>query len=236
MKPIAVITGAARPDGIGWATALAFAAKGYEVLVTGGSEAEVAGAKAHPAITAQLLDVRDDAAVRGFFGRLDRLDALVNCAGAADPQGEYTSEGFSRVVDINLTGTHRCCLAAKDLLAKAHGAIVNVGSIYSTFGSAATPAYSASKGAIVQLTRSLAIAWGPDIRVNAVAPGWIQTGMAAPVFENREWAGKLIERLPLGRFGVPADLADPIVFLCSPEARYVSGVLLPVDGGYIVQG
>ena len=174
--------------------------------------------------------------MRAIFNGLDRLDALVNCAGAADPQAEYTADGFARIVDINLTGTHRCCLAARELLAASKGSIVNVGSIYSTFGSAITPGYSASKGAVVQLTRSLAVAWGPDIRVNAVAPGWIRTGMAASVFDDQAWAAKLMERLPLSRFGIPSELADPIVFLCSPEARYISGVLLPVDGGYIVQG
>ena len=236
MMPKAVITGGARPDGIGWATALAFAAKGYDVLVTGATEAEVAGADNHPHITAHVLDVRDDEAVRAIFNGLDRLDALVNCAGAADPQAEYTADGFARIVDINLTGTHRCCLAARELLAASKGSIVNVGSIYSTFGSGITPGYSASKGAVVQLTRSLAVAWGPDIRVNAVAPGWIRTGMAASVFDDQAWAAKLMERLPLSRFGIPSELADPIVFLCSPEARYISGVLLPVDGGYIVQG
>ena len=236
MKPRAIITGGAREDGIGWATALAFAARGYDVAVTGATQAEVDSAATHPNISVSILDVRDDASVRAFFDAFNRMDALVNCAGTADPQAEYTAEGFARIVDINLTGTHRCCLAAREKLAEAKGAIVNVGSIYSTFGSAGTPAYSASKGGVINLTKSLAIAFAPDIRVNAVAPGWIQTGMAAPVFENKEWSDKLMERLPLGRFGAPSDLADPIVFLCSHEARYISGVLLPVDGGYIVQG
>jgi len=236
MKPVAIITGGARSDGIGWATALAFAARGYTVTVTGATQAEVDGAADHPDISAAVLDVRNDDAVVAFFAGFDRIDALVNCAGTADPFSEYTAEGFARVVDINLTGTHRCCLAARDKLAAAKGSIVNVGSIYSTFGSGGTPAYSASKGGIVTLTKSLAIGFAPEIRVNAVAPGWIQTGMAAPVFENKEWADRLMERLPLARFGEPSDLADPIVFLCSREARYISGILLPVDGGYIVQG
>jgi len=232
----AVITGGARGDGIGWATAVAMVAAGYDVLVTGLSEGEVAAAPAHDGITATVLDVRDDAAVNALFGRFDRLDALVNCAGAADPTTEYSIEGFARVVDINLNGTLRCCLAARDRLAAAKGAIVNVGSLYSTFGSAGTPAYSSSKGGVVQLTKSLALAWAPDIRVNAVAPGWIETGMARPVFENKEWADVIMGRLPMGRFGAPEDLADPIVFLCSPAARYVNGVLLPVDGGYTCHG
>ena len=232
----AVITGGARPDGIGWAAALALADAGYEVVVTGVSDQEVSGAASHAGISAKVLDVRNDGAVKAFFSEFDRIDALVNCAGAADPSSEFTPEGFARILDINLTGTQRCCLAARDLLAEAKGAIVNVGSLYSTFGSAGTPAYSASKGGIVQLTKSLAVAWAPDIRVNALAPGWIQTGMAKPVFENKQWADMLLTRLPMKRFGEPGDLADPILFLCSNAARYVNGVLLTVDGGYSCSG
>ena len=232
----AVITGGARPDGIGWAAALAMADAGYEVVVTGVSDQEVSGAASHAGISAKVLDVRNDGAVKAFFSEFDRIDALVNCAGAADPSSEFTPEGFARILDINLTGTQRCCLAARDLLAAVRGSIVNVGSLYSTFGSAGTPAYSASKGGIVQLTKSLAVAWAPDIRVNAVAPGWIQTGMAKPVFDNKQWADILLARLPMKRFGEPGDLADPILFLCSDAARYVNGVLLTVDGGYSCSG
>ena len=232
----AVITGGAHPDGIGWAAALAMADAGYEVVVTGVSDQEVSGAAIHAGISAKVLDVRNDDAVKAFFSEFDRIDALINCAGAADPSSEFTPEGFARILDINLTGTQRCCLAARDLLAEAKGAIVNVGSLYSTFGSAGTPAYSASKGGIVQLTKSLAVAWAPDIRVNAVAPGWIQTGMAKPVFENKQWADMLLTRLPMKRFGEPGDLADPILFLCSNAARYVNGVLLTVDGGSSCSG
>lgn len=235
-KRMAVITGGARADGIGWAVALALATDGYEVIVTGVSEQEVAKADTHPSVRAVVLDVRDDNAVRGLFGSLDRLHALVNCAGAANPEGEYTPEGFARTVDINLTGSHRCCLAARELLAAAKGCIVNIGSMYSTFGSASTPGYAASKGGVVQLSKSLAVAWGPDIRVNAVAPGWIKTGMARPVWENQEWVASLMARTPLARLGDPADLAGPIRFLCSDEARYITGVLLNVDGGYSVTG
>jgi len=232
----AVITGGARPDGIGWAAALAMADAGYEVVVTGVSDQEVSGAASHAGISAKVLDVRNDDAVKAFFSEFNRIDALVNCAGAADPSSEFTPEGFARILDINLTGTQRCCLAARDLLAEVKGSIVNVGSLYSTFGSAGTPAYSASKGGIVQLTKSLAVAWAPDIRVNALAPGWIQTGMAKPVFENKQWADMLLARLPMKRFGEPGDLADPILFLCSDAARYVNGVLLTVDGGYSCNG
>ncbi len=236
MKPVAVITGGARADGIGWATAQALVRDGFECIVTGASDAEVAESPKEDGIRSTVLDVRDDAAVLALFGGLSRLDALVNCAGAADPATEFTPDGFARTVDINLTGTHRCCLAARELLAAAKGAIVNVGSVYSMFGSAVTPGYSASKGGVVTLSKSLAVAWAPDIRVNTVAPGWIVTGMSKPVFANESWASALMMRLPMQRFGNPEDLARPIAFLCSEGARYITGVLLPVDGGYTSQG
>lgn len=232
----AIITGGAKANGIGWATALAFAARGYEVAVTGVSQAEVDAADAHPNITVTVLDVRDDDAVAAFFARFERIDALVNAAGAADAAGEMTGPGFSRIIDINLTGTHRCCLAARDKLTEAGGAIVNVGSAYSTFGSGRIPGYTASKTGVVGLTRALAMAFAPQVRVNAVAPGWIRTAMATRVFEDAELEKRIADRLALERFGVPADVADPIVFLCSEEARYVTGVLLPIDGGYIIEG
>jgi len=108
--------------------------------------------------------------------------------------------------------------------------------MYAIFGSAIAPAYSASKGGVVQLTKSLAVAWAPDVRVNAVAPGWIRTGMARPVWEDPAWAGAISSRTPMGRFGEPAELAEPIRFLCSPAARFVTGVTLPVDGGYSCAG
>lgn len=232
----AVVTGGASPDGIGWATALALVDKGFEVVVTGVSSAEVQRTPTHASIEAQVLDVRDDRAIEALFAKLRHLDVLVNCAGASDPGTEFSPSGFARTVDINLTGTLRCCVAARSLLADSKGAIVNVASMYAFFGSAVAPAYSASKGGVVQLTKSLAVAWAPDIRVNAVAPGWIKTGMARAVWDDPVWAPAITARTPMRRFGVPAELADPICFLCSSEARFVTGVTLPVDGGYCCSG
>jgi NAD(P)-dependent dehydrogenase (short-subunit alcohol dehydrogenase family) len=232
----AVITGAASPDGIGWATALALADDGYAVIVTGVSGEELKRTPSHPSVTAVVLDVGEEAAVQALFAGLDRLDALVNCAGRADPRDEFTPTGFARTLDVNLTGTMRCCLAARPLLAEAKGAIVNVASMYAIFGSPVAPGYAASKGGVVQLTKSLAIAYAPNIRVNAVAPGWIKTGMARPVWEDPAWAQAISARTPMARIGEPAELADPIRFLCSPAARFITGVMLPVDGGYSCSG
>ena len=167
----AVVTGAASPEGIGWATAVGLAEDGYDVIVTGISEAELESTPKHPSIRGVVLDVGDTTAVEDLFKGLSRLDALVNCAGMADPTREFTPDGFARTVDVNLTGTMRCCVAARLLLQAAKGSIVNVASIYAIFGSPITPGYAASKAGATYLTNSLAVSWGPDIRVNAVAPG-----------------------------------------------------------------
>ena len=232
----ALVTGAASPEGIGWATALGLAEDGYEVIVTGLSTAELERTPQHPSIRSVVLDVGDTSAVEDLFAGLGRLDVLVNCAGTADPSREFTPEGFAHTRDVNLTGTLRCCVAARPLLQATKGSIVNVASIYAIFGSSITPGYAASKAGVVQLTKSLAVSWAPDIRVNAVAPGWVVTGMAKAVFDDPVWAGAIKARTPMARFGSPGDLADPIRFLVSPAARFVTGVLLPVDGGYCCVG
>ena len=114
--------------------------------------------------------------VAACIAGLSRLDALVNCAGMILREGkEFTIAGFQQVIDVNLTGTMRMCMAAKPLLEKSGGAIVNTASIWSFFGGGLTPAYTASKGGVAQLTKALAVAWAPAIRVNAIAPGWIET-------------------------------------------------------------
>jgi NAD(P)-dependent dehydrogenase (short-subunit alcohol dehydrogenase family) len=233
----ALITGGASPDGIGFATAQLFASKGFAVWVTGISTEEIARAPKAEGITAVVLDVRDDAAVRALIAGFDRLDCLVNCAGAARAMREFEPEIFLDVMDINLVGSMRCAVAARPLLAASKGSIVNVASMYSYFGSATIPSYSSSKGGIVQLTKSLACAWAREgIRVNAVAPGWIKTGMARPVWEDSSYSERILSRTPMGRFGDPVELAEPIYFLCSDAARFVTGVTLPVDGGYSVDG
>ena len=159
-------------SGIGAAIATAFAALGGDVLVTGATAAEVEAA-AHPAIA---LDVIDDGAVATLISGLVGLDVLVNCAGIIRREVEHDPAVFAHVLDVNLTGTMRTCTAARPLLAATGGCIVNTASMLSFFGGPLVPGYSASKGGIAQLTKSLAIAYAPDsIRVNALAPGWIAT-------------------------------------------------------------
>lgn len=227
-----VVTGGT--GGIGLAIARAFAAAGDEVHATG-VEPGLAGAR-DPAtgIASAFLDVRDGAAVEAYFGGFDRLDVLVNCAGIIRRGGaEFAPDTFAEVVDINLNGTMRCAAAAHPLLAASRGCVVNIASMLTFFGSPFVPAYSASKGGIGQLTKSLATAWaGEGIRVNAVAPGWVATELTAALVNDPARSKVLIDRTPMGRWGTPADIAGPVLFLCSEAAGFVTGAILPVDGGY----
>jgi NAD(P)-dependent dehydrogenase (short-subunit alcohol dehydrogenase family) len=226
--------------GIGGAIATAFAEAGAEVAVTGLTRAEADAADAANrgrAIRASVLDVTDGEAVKACVAALGRLDAVVNCAGMIRRRDEYDPAVFERVVAVNLTGTLRVCEAARPLLKASRGAIVNVGSMYSFFGSGHAPAYGSSKGAVVQLTKALAREYAPEgIRVNAIAPGWVRTEITRPVWSDPARSGPILDRTPMGRWAEPADLAGPVLFLCSSAAGFVTGVVLPVDGGYLLTG
>jgi len=207
---------------------------GYDVTVTGLSPAEIAAVPERPHLSARQLDVTDDAAVADLLGRFERLDTLVNCAGMIMRGAEYDIETFRKVVDVNLTGTMRMCLAARPKLAAAGGgAIVNTASMLSFFGGPLVPAYSASKGGVVQLTKSLAAAWaGENIRVNAISPGWIATELTKNLVEDEARSAAILARTPMKRWGRPDDIGETVVFLCSEAARFVTGAVLPIDGGY----
>jgi NAD(P)-dependent dehydrogenase (short-subunit alcohol dehydrogenase family) len=227
----AIITGGAR--GIGAGIARAMLAAGYGVTVTGLSEEEVAGVPAREGLTAVRLDVTDDASVAALLARFESLDALVNCAGMIARGAEYDIAVFQKVVEVNLTGTMRMCLAARPKLAAQRGAIVNTASMLSYFGGPLVPAYTASKGGVMQLTKALAVAWAKEgIRVNAIAPGWIATEMTSALRQDEARAAGILSRTPMGRWGEPVDIGGAVVFLCSEAAAFVTGTILPIDGGY----
>ncbi len=231
----ALVTGGG--TGIGWAIARQLADEGYQVTVAGlqsdlGSENTEHGSR----FDFRILDVTDSGSIARLVAQLSRLDVLVNCAGTIVRGGlEHDPHVFAEVVDVNLNGTLRMSQACFPLLRIQRGCVLNIASMLSIFGSGRVPAYSASKGGIVQLTKSLAIAWAADgVRVNAIAPGWIKTNLTAPLVESTEFSSAIIARTPLGRWGVPEDVAPAAAFLCSSKAAFITGTVLTVDGGYSV--
>jgi NAD(P)-dependent dehydrogenase (short-subunit alcohol dehydrogenase family) len=237
---VALVVGGS--SGIGAAIARALACAGATVTVTGATGADVTQARAASRFRAHdavALDVRDAAAVAALIGDLPRIDILVNCAGIIRRGAEHDLDVFEEVLDVNLTGTMRCCTLARSKLAQAAtrggGAIVNTASVLSYQGGALVPAYSSSKGGVAQLTKSLALAYAAErIRVNAIAPGWVRTPLTQPLQEDRERDAAIRARTPLGRWADPDDIAGAALFLCSPAARFMTGTIVPVDGGYLI--
>lgn len=231
LRKTVLVTGGT--SGIGAGVASHFAARDFNVIVTGLTQAECARVPA--AWHATPLDVRDTKAVNALIGGLPRIDVLVNCAGMIQRANkEFDPDGFALTVDVNLTGTMRCCVAAFPKLKETHGAIINIASILTFQGSGFTPGYAASKGGVGQLTKSLAAAWADDgVRVNAIAPGYIATEFTQALRDDEARNATIMARTPMKRWGAPADLAGVVFFLASDEARYMTGAIVPVDGGYL---
>ncbi|WP_348626394.1 SDR family oxidoreductase [Mesorhizobium sp. DCY119] len=222
-------------SGIGNAIARAFIAEGALVTITGVTEDEVrAAAAATPGTEAVRLDVRDGDAVKASVAGLGSLDHVIYAAGIIRRGQEHDPEIFEAVLDVNLNGAMRVAAASRPLLKPGSGTILNIASMLSFFGGGMVPGYAASKGGIAQLTKSLAIAYAPDgIRVNAIAPGWIATPLTEALRSDPVRSSAILGRTPLGRWGLPEDMAGSALFLASPLAAFITGVILPVDGGYL---
>ncbi len=233
----ALIVGGA--GGIGGAIGRAFLDAGCEVVATGLDEAalaasELRGLQDHPRLALRTLDVTDDGEVESLAAGLGHVDAVFNCAGILARFREFEIDTFRAVVDVNLTGTFRVCKACRPLLAKSRGSIVNVASMNAYAALPFIPAYCASKGGVVMLTKSLALAWAAEgIRVNAIAPGYVETPINAEGRKDRAHYERIEARIPLGRWAQPDDIAGAAVFLASPAARYMTGTVLAVDGGFL---
>lgn len=243
----ALVTGGNKGIGRGIATALASA--GAATHITGRDAAAAQSTLA--AINAaggqaefHECDVNDTAGMTQLMQEITRdsssgqLDILVNNAGIAQVDGPpetMSDEAWDSVLITNLSSVFRCCQAVHPLMQKNGGKIINIGSMYSLFGTPVIPNYAASKGGIVALTKSLATAWAAqNIQVNAILPGWISTDLTRTVEADQAFTEQIINRTPSGRFGQPEDLGGAAVFLAAPASNFVTGQSLAVCGGYSI--
>jgi len=251
-QQVAIVTGGNK--GIGKGIALALAAAGARVHLTGRDAA--AGATTVSDITTaggsaefHSADINDDAAMQTILDRAaesalqlgsdqPRIDILVNNAGISKADGapeHMSDENWHAVIDTNLNSVFKCSRAAHPYMTNSGGKIINIGSMYSLFGTPFIPNYAASKGAIVQLTKSLATAWARNnIQVNCILPGWISTDLTKAVEADAEFTADIMKRTPAGRFGTPDDLGGTAVFLASSATNFLTGQSIAVCGGYSI--
>jgi 2-deoxy-D-gluconate 3-dehydrogenase len=243
---VAAVTGGNGGIGLGMARGLAQA--GATVVLAGRDAAKSAAAV--QALAAEGLkadaieaDVTGEGDVARLFQALmlrhGRLDILVNNAGTNIRKAAHdmSLDEWRSVMDTNLTSAFLCCRAARALMQEAGGGkIINIGSMLSIFGAPYAPAYGASKGGVVQFTRSIATAWAADnIQANAVLPGWIDTELTRKAREQVPGLNeRVLARTPAARWGLPADLAGIAVFLASSASDFITGTAIPVDGGYSI--
>jgi 2-dehydro-3-deoxy-D-gluconate 5-dehydrogenase len=238
---VALVTGGNGGIGLGLARGLVQA--GAKMAIAGRNEAKNSAAleELGAGAIAVKADVNDAAAVKRMVAETVQafggLDILVACAGIniRKPPQDYTAAEWHQIVDTNLTSVFQCCQAAyPEMQRRGGGKIVTIGSMTSLFGFDVGPVYAATKGAVVQLTKSLAAAWAKDnIQVNSILPGFIDTELTRNLRRNfPEAHDRVVSRTPARRWGEPADLAGAAVFLCSRASDFVTGTALPVDGGF----
>ena len=244
---VAFVTGG--NGGIGLGMAKGLAAAGAAVVIAGRNKQKAQSALAElrsvgaPAEFIEL-DAMEEAschqAVQRTVERFGRLDILVNNAGTTvrkQPE-ELTAQEWHLVMDTNLTSAFLCSQAAYPHMVRAGGGkVINIGSVMSVFASSYATPYAASKGGIVQLAKSLAVAWAKDnIQVNAILPGWIDTDLTRKAREQVQGLNeRVLARTPAQRWGMPDDFAGIAVFLAAPASNFITGAAIPVDGGYSVQ-
>jgi NAD(P)-dependent dehydrogenase (short-subunit alcohol dehydrogenase family) len=230
-------------SGIGYAIAHAFNDAGAAVTITGTRAAATDYDTDLAPFTYRQCRMTDHAEIEALANACDRLDVLVNNAGQNLPGGrnEYEPDVFEETVAINLFGAFRLASSTKDALTRSAidggGSVVNLASMSSFFAVEFVPGYGAAKAGVVQMTKTLAVAWAKhNVRVNAVAPGVVETGMTAPMLPYEQLTQPLLARTPMGRFAQPAEIAPAVLFLASPAARYITGQTLNVDGGFSIAG
>src|SRR5260221_1797442 len=241
---VALVTGGNGGLGLGMAKGLA--AAGAAVMVAGRDAeknrraVESLGAGAAAIAVDMVQDGGASAAVAATVQKFGRLDIVVNNAGAniRKPPQDYSLEEWHSVLNINLTSMFVCCQAAYPHLRARGGKIINIGSMMSIFGASFAAPYGASKGAVVQLTKSLAVAWAANnIQANAVLPGWIDTDLTKRARQEIDGLhDRVLARTPAARWGAISDFAGIAVFLASPASDFVTGTAIPVDGGYSIMG
>ncbi|HYM30462.1 MAG TPA: SDR family oxidoreductase [Candidatus Cybelea sp.] len=225
-------------SGIGNGIARAFRDAGAHVTATGTSANAGDYGEALRGITYHTLDITDAVATRAFAESVHACDVLVNSAASvAYKRKEFEIETFSRIVALNLNGLMHCCTQFHGKLRAAKGCIINIASLAAYHATRGNPAYGASKGGVVQLTKTLAVAWARDgIRVNGIAPGYVETKLTRVSKDNPEIDAAILARTPMGRWGTPEDMAGAALFLASDLARFVTGQTIAVDGGLSLNG
>lgn len=225
-----VVTGGS--TGIGNGIARAFRDRGAKLIITASRDrsaydSDMDGMDYHQ------VDISDDDAMRAFAAKVPSLDVLVNSVGTVVyKRKEFQMPTFRHVVDVNLNGVMHACVLFHDKLLASQGNIVNIASVASFRPTRGNPAYSASKGGLAMLTKSLADAWGPEgIRVNGLAPGFVATKITAVSYDNPEIYEGIINTTPLRRWGTPEEMGQVALFLASDMASFMTGHTIPVDGG-----